>query len=294
MNNKNLYCQLVGISTQNAKQSTQVIETIKANIPNFDATDFSMGFGKKGGSSSIHIIPRRSHAAIDLDFTSVYVISESQEEIIKTVTTIRDLPPKHGRTTLFWSQVFPLNARSLNTFSHAGDLLFGDPRASVNFRLDLSLMTILINNPKAKISHVREFDAWLSTANLGYDLTRSETNTTHVRRATSKSKRERNSQGREIRYDIAILERGRAIVDIVDKVGVRFSIKWDRRTGEVLVNDYADVNFSIYDRSGNPQPNVLLRDAVNIANLIGNHVELGKSLLDFDYESLFTKDTYFI
>lgn len=294
MNNKNLYCQLVGISTQNSKQSTQVIKTIKANIPHHDDTDFSMGFGKHGSSSSIHIIPRRSHAAIDLEFTSVYVVSESQEEIIKAVTTIRDLPQQHGRTTLFWSQIFPLNARSLNTFSHVGDLLFGDPRASVNVRLDLSLMTTLLNNPYMRISHVREFDAWLSSSNLGYDLTRRETNTTHVRRATSKSKRERNAQEREIRYDIAVLEQGRAIVDIIDKVGVRFSIKWDRRTGEVLVGDYADLNFSIYDRSGNPQPNVLLRDAVNIANLISKHVELGKSLLDFDYKPLFTKDTYFI
>lgn len=291
MNNKNLYCQLVGVSTQNRKQSSQVIETIKANIEHVSATDFSISVNNK---SSIHIIPRRSHSAIDLEFTSVYVVSEKQEDIIKMVTTIRDLPKQHGRTTLFWSQIFPINAQSLNTFSHEGDLLFGDPRAAVNVRLDLSLMTVLMNNPKMTISHVREFDAWISSSKIGYDITRNDTNITHVRRATSNSRRERNAQERVIRYDIAVLELGRAIVDVVNEIGVRFSIKWDRRSGNILVDDYSDLNFSVYDRSGNPQPNVLMRDVINIANLISNHVELGKSLLDFDYKPLFTKDTYFI
>lgn len=291
MNNKNLYCQLICVSTLNQAQSTIVTETIKSRIEHISATEFSICVG---GSTYIHIIPRRSHAAIDLDFTSVYIVSESQNKVIELATTVRDLPAQHGRSTLFWSQVFPINAKALNTFSHVGDLLFGDPRASVNIRLDLSLMTVLLNNPRMSISQVRDFDAWLSETNLGFELTRSETNKTHVRKATSRSRRERDSQDREIRYGISLLDHGQSNTHLVDKVGVQFSLKWDRRLGSVDVEDSSQETFSIYDRSGNPQPNVLLRDVVNIASLYSSHLELSKESSTLINTPLFLKDTYFI
>lgn len=291
MNNKNLYCQLVGISSKNMKQSSSIITALKKNIHFSTATDFSISINP---TSSIHMIPRRSHSAVDFNFTSVYFVSDKKEDIVTNVKHLLELTAVLGQPTLFWSKVFTLNSQALNTASHEGDMLFGDPRASVNVRLDLSLLSVLMNNPKMSISHVREFDAWLSSSKIGYDITRIETNTSRTRKATFNSKRERDAQDRSIRYGISVLDLGRPIVEVVDAVGARFSIKWDRRTGNISVEDYSGLNFSVYDRSGNPQPNILMRDTINIANLIGNHVELGEIISDFDFKTLSIKNTYFI
>lgn len=264
-----MYCQLLTYATLNSTDVNAIQSTLENELDAFSGNSFTYHIND---DTVVYLIPKREHAVMEHPFTSIYVVSFNQYEVVSIVSKIRDLVVKHSRSLLFCTPMFPLNNESLNVADHKADLLFGSPMAATIVRRDNALLSsVICNGVYTSIKQVMDFEEYMRKYNIGFRVDRIESVSKTVSRDTWQSSRRNLPMAREVRYRV-YLQRGRMNWIHLVRNAQPIQLEWSRRATTLdEVVPTGDHTFEIVDRTGGANFNFLVRDALSVASLTGNY-----------------------